>query len=239
MTAIRKEHAASGETYGSPRVFKALKRKGWSVGRKRIERLMRQDKLRGVKRRKFRSTTDSQHGLRCFPNVLQRQFTTVCTDDVWASDITYLRTAGGWLYLCVVLDLYSRRVIGWAMEAHLGEELALKALKMAKERRGRAPRLFHSDRGVQYASHNFTRLMQKWGTAQSMSRTGNCWDNAVVESFFDSLKTELAHLRVWRNHWDARRDVFWYIEVFYNHQRLHSTLGYMPPSEYEELPAAA
>jgi transposase InsO family protein len=220
--------------YGSPRVHRELRRRGRRVSRKRVERLMRENGLRGRKKKKFRNTTLSNHGLQRHKNVLKRQFDVARLNEAWAGDITCVWTTAGWLYLAVVLDLCSRRVIGWSMADHMQDELVEKALQMALERRS-APQLFHSDQGSQYASFEFQTLLRAHGIRSSMSRRANCWDNAVVESFFDSLKTELEAIAKPIAPERAQSEIFGYIEVFYNRQRLHSTLDYRTPVEFENM----
>jgi transposase InsO family protein len=198
---------------------------------------MREHGLRGRKKRGYVRTTLSEHALQRFENVLERNFRAERPNDVWAGDITYVWTTSGWLYLAVVMDLYSRRIVGWAIEEHMRDELVIKALEMAVAQRP-APRLFHSDQGSQYASHGLQALLRKHGTQPSMSRRGNCWDNAVIESFFDSIKTELVSIERPRSVPETRMALFEYIEVFYNRQRLHSALGYQPPAEFELQRAA-
>ena len=212
-----------------------LRNRGHHVGRNRVARLMRANGLNAKRRKKFRTTTKSDHKHTASPNLVNRQFQPEAPNKVWASDLTYVATAEGWLYLCVILDLYSRRVIGWATSKSLGTTSVLKALWMAITGRGN-PRnvIFHSDRGVQYASTMFRRVLRKRGFFQSMSRKGNCWDNACVESFFKSLKTELIGKTIFESREAATQAIFEYIEVFYNRIRLHSTLGYLNPVQFEE-----
>jgi transposase InsO family protein len=235
---IRSIHRKSGRTYGSPRVHQALRRQGIRCSRKRVERILRQEGLRAKTKRRFRSTTDSNHGRPVAPNLLKRQFSVEAAEGmnrVWVSDITYLPTRAGWLYLAVVLDLASRRVVGWAMKDTLEASLATDALRMALWRRRPAPGLLiHSDRGVQYASEAYQEILAQHGIRCSMSRKGDCWDNAVAESFFASLEWELIEESDWHTHEEARRAVFDYIEVWYNRQRLHSSLDYKSPAEYED-----
>ena len=189
---IRTAHAASRGRYGSPRVHAALRAHGRRVGRKRVARLMRGMGLSARRRRRFRRTTDSAHAFPVAPNLLGRDFTASAPDRIWLADLTYIWTAEGWLYLAVVLDLFSRRVVGWAMADHLGHELALAALDMAIVRQRPAPGLMHhSDRGVQFAAHGYRKRLQQHGILCSMSRKGNCWDNAPMESFYATLKGEL------------------------------------------------
>ena len=222
--------------YGSPRMTVELRNRGHHAGRNRVARLMAANGLNARRRKKFRTTTKSDHKHSASPNLVNRQFQPEAPNKVWASDLTYVATAEGWLYLCVILDLYSRRVIGWATSKSLGTTSVLKALWMAITGRGN-PRnvIFHSDRGVQYASIVFRRVLRKRGFRQSMSRKGNCWDNACVESFFKSLKTELIGKTIFESREAATQAIFEYIEVFYNRIRLHSTLGYLNPVQFEEI----
>jgi putative transposase len=236
---IRAIHKQSRRTYGSPRVHAQLGREGWRVGRKRVARIMREEGVQAEPRRRFRTTTDSRHSLPVAANVLERRFDAADPDRVWATDITYVWTWQGWLYLAVVVDLFSRRVVGWAADGHMRTELVLNALAMAIARRRPAPGLVHhSDRGSQYASHRYQQELARHGMVPSMSRKGNCWDNAVAESFFGSIKTELIHTRPWATRAGARGAIAEYIELFYNSQRLHSRLGYASPAEYERAFAA-
>ena len=233
---IRGSHRASDGTYGAPRVLRDLRDEGLRVGQKRVARLMRRDRLVGRPPRTFVRTTDSNHTHPITPNLLQRQFdvTGVAIDRVWVSDITYIPTHQGWLYLAVVLDLASRRVIGWAMRDSLEAELTLSALRMALAARKPAPGLLHhSDRGVQYACDAYRGLLAAHHIQASMSRTGDCWDNAVAESFFATLELELIARRTWRTHTEARQAIFAFIETWYNRKRRHSTLQYLSPVQYE------
>ncbi len=228
-------HEASRSTYGSPRVHRGLRRDGVRVGRKRVERIMRREGLRGRIRRRFRRTTDSNHSLPVAPNTLNRQFEVDAPDRVWAGDITYIRTAKGWGYLAVILDLHSRLVVGWALADHMRTELVETALLSALgKREPSADLLHHTDRGSQYASISYRRRLKALGIAVSMSRRGDCWDNAVVESFFGTLKQELVHRASWTDLVVARAAIHDYIEVFYNRQRLHSSLGYRTPAEADQ-----
>ena len=214
---VRVIHEASRGTYGSPRVHRALRREGVRIGRKRVERLMQRCGLRGRIRRRFRRTTDSNHPYPVAPNTLARQFTVDAPDHVWAGDITYIRTATGWSYLAVILDLHSRLVVGWALADHMRAELVEDALQAALGWRQPAPQmLHHSDRGSQYASEGYRAKLAALGIEVSMSRRGNCHDNAVVESFFGTLKQELVHHARWNDKAEARSAIHEYIEVFYN-----------------------
>jgi len=232
---IRQVHASSRETYGSPRVHRQLGRDGVHVGVNRVARLMRRGDIRGRIRRRFRATTNSKHPFPIAPNTLNRQFAVDSPDKVWAGDITYIRLISGWAYLAVVLDLHSRMVVGWSMAEHMRSELVEDALTHALGSRKPAKEMiYHSDRGVQYASGSYRDLLSKNDIKPSMSPRGNCYDNAVVESFFGTLKQELVHHVVWRNLGEARTEIHDYIEVFYNRKRLHSTLGYLTPAEVDQ-----
>jgi transposase InsO family protein len=232
---IRALHAASRGTYGSPRIHAALQRATQCVSRKRVARLMRAQGLRGCRPRRWCRTTDSAHTDPIAPNRLARAFAPAAPNRVWATDITYVWTAEGWLYLAVVLDLFARRVIGWALADHMRTELVAAAFTMAIGRRPAPTALVHhSDRGCQYASGAYQGLLRAHGILGSMSRAGNCWDNAVVESFFATLKTELIARRSWPTRAEVRRAIIDYIEVFYNGQRLHSYLDYRTPMEAEQ-----
>jgi putative transposase len=220
--------------YGSPRVTAQLRRQGMRVGHNRVARLMREHGLNARPRKKFVVTTTSAHKQEVAENLLNRQFAVAGPNRVWASDISYLPTAEGWLYLCVVLDLGSKRIVGWSLGRSLGTELVIRAFLMAWLRRRPAKGLlFHSDRGSQYCSDPFRCLLFTKAVIQSMSRKGNCWDNACVESFFKTLKTELVGSRIFRSREEARLEIFEYLEVFYNRIRLHSALDYLSPEEYE------
>jgi putative transposase len=240
VAKIRVIHRESRETYGSPSIWDALIKQGHGVGEHRVARLMRQAGIRAKTVKKWRATTQSNHRLPVALNTLNRQFTVTQPNRVWAGDITYVWTTEGWLYLAVVLDLYSRLVIGWAMGSRLTVELAEQALTMAvATRTPRAGLLHHSDRGSQYAATSYQHLLGEHGITTSMSRKGNCWDNACVESFFGTLKRELVYHRHYATREDATQDIFEYIEVFYNRKRRHSTLGYSSPAEFEARTAVA
>ena len=232
--AIAAIHAESRQRYGSPRVHAELVDRGHRTSRKRVARLMRHRGLAGRRRRRFRTTTDSRHPFPVAPNVLARQFTQPTLDRAWVTDITYIPTGEGWLYLAVILDLCSRFVVGWAMSERITRELTLDALAMALVRRQPLPGLLHhSDRGSQYASDDYQAVLAAAGLVGSMSRRGNCWDNAVAESFFATVKVELVHDATWATRAAARAALFEYIEVFYNGQRRHSALGYLSPRAFE------
>jgi len=238
LTKVKMIHRTSRETYGSPRVHAQLRREGTRVGKKRVARLMKAAGVVVRIRRRFRVTTTSQHEHPIAPNVLKRRFGIAqvgAVDRCWASDITYIDTLQGWLYLAVILDLRSRRVIGWSMSQSLEERIVLDALRMALA--GRQPGrgvLFHSDRGSQYAGAACRRLLRDHGLRSSMSRKGDCWDNAVIESFNATIKTELIYRMKWLTREQARAAIYEYIETWYNARRLHSTLGYVSPIEFEE-----
>ena len=231
---IKAAFEASGGVYGSRRIQAALHAQGLSIGRHRIRSLMRQHGLRPKWRRKFAHTTDSKHDLPLADNLLNRQFAPAAPNQAWVADITYIRTRRGWLYLAVVLDLFSRKVIGWAMAPSMPASLVCAALQMALAHRQPAAGLMvHSDRGSQYASAQYQSLLTRHGVCCSMSRKGNCWDNAVMERFFLSLKMERVWQRDYANHAEAANDIADYIVGFYNSHRLHSTLGYVSPTAYE------
>ena len=232
-------HQQSRRTYGSPRIHAELQAQGERCGRKRVARLMRQAGLRVKVRRRFRpQTTDSKHSHRVAPNVLARRFGVKeigQINQVWAGDITYIPTREGWLYLAVILDLASRRVIGWSMGRTLHVSLAINALCMALEARCPGSGLMHhSDRGVQYAAFDYQELLALHRIVPSMSRRANCYDNAVVESFFATLEWELNERSDWHTRDEARLAIFEYIECWYNPKRRHSSLGYLSPAEYEQ-----
>ncbi len=230
---IAAAHAESRRTYGSPRILRDLRAQGHRVSRKRVARLMRAQGLRGRRRCRQPRTTDSRHPWPVAENVLDRAFDVAALNTVWAGDITYLATREGWVYLAVLIDLCSRRVVGYAMSEDLTRGVVLEALRQALARRpARRSLMHHSDRGSQYASQDYQAVLNVEGIACSMSRRGNCWDNAVVESFFGTLKTELEDM-VWRTRADAVAAVTDYIDVFYNRRRRHSSLGYLSPVDFE------
>jgi putative transposase len=234
---IRQIHEQVKGRYGSPRVRMELRALGIRCAKKRVARLMRAEGLRAKSVRRFRVTTQSDHTQPVVANVLDRQFSLASNpkpDRVWAADLTYIPTRQGWLYLAVILDLATRRVVGWALRARLEQELALSALRMALTHRGARGGLHHSDRGVQYASFAYQRLLKTAGFTTSMSRIGDCWDNAVVESFFATLTKELLVDGLFATRPEASRVLFEFIEIWYNRQRRHSSLGYRTPAEFEE-----
>ena len=241
---VRAFHARSDGSYGAPRVLRDLRDDGVYVGQKRVARLMRQLGLVGRQRRAWVRTTQSDHDYPPAPNLLDRRFAVTdvpAVNRVWVSDITYVPTQQGWLFLAVVLDVASRRCIGWAMSETLDTQLTLNALRMALGTRTPEPGLLHhSDRGAQYACEAYRAELEANGIVASMSRTGNCWDNAVAESFFATVELELILKHRWRTRDDARLAIFRYIETWYNRQRRHSTLGYLSPVNYEaQLEVAA
>jgi len=234
LEAIRAVHDASRGTYGSPRVTFDLRDGGILCGKNRVARLMRLHGIVAKARRRFRVTTRSRHKLPVAENLLGRPFKAPEPNRVWLSDITYIWTREGWLYLTIILDLFSRRVVGWGMGERITQGLVTQALPQALGRR-RVPAgmIFHSDRGVQYAGHEIRDLLKEHGIDQSMSSRGNCYDNAVVESFFHTLKTEVTHFHRYHTRSEARQSIFEYIEVFYNRLRRHSALGYLSPMNFE------
>ena len=235
---IRAAHAASKKTYGSPRILEDLKANDRHVGRKRVARLMREEGIEGQRKRRFRTTTDSRHSHPVAKNHLDRNFTASAPNQVWVSDITYIWTREGWMYLAAVMDVFSRRVVGWSMDSRIDQALALDALDMAlRTRQPGSGLLHHSDRGVQYAATAYQEQLRKAGIVCSMSRKGDCWDNAVAESFFSTLKAELVHRMDYASRDQAWASVFDYIEAFYNPRRRHSSLGYSSPLEYEAAAA--
>ncbi len=236
---IRDVHADSGGVYGAPRVHAALRVLGCRIGRHRVARLMRAAGLRGLAAlpRRVR-TTDSRHGYPIAPNRLGRNFAAAAPNQVWLADLTYIPTGEGWLYLAALIDMHTRKVVGWAMRETLHAGIAVEALRMAIERQRPPPGLIqHSDRGVQYAADAYRQVLAAAGITPSMSRKGNCLDNAPMESFFHTLKVERVHHRVYPTRDVARRDLFGYIEGFYNSRRLHSALGYRSPADMERMAA--
>lgn len=232
-------HATSRRTYGRVRVTKELRSKGIIVNEKRVGRLMKAEGLQAKAARKFKATTDSSHKKRIAPNTLARDFTAQAPNEKWVGDITYIWTQEGWLYLAVILDLYSRKVVGWSLAPRMTSSLVCAALRMAVANRGCvAQTLCHFDRGSQYASDIFQALLKRYGFTCSMSRKGNCWDNAVAESFFHSLKVEAIYGETFRTRDEARSAIFDWVECFYNVNRRHSALGYVSPLEFELREAA-
>ncbi len=235
LSRVRAIHRQSDGTYGTRRLAKELQAVGILCGRARAGTLM---KLAGVtvkQGRKFKATTDSKHNMPVAPNLLDRQFEVAEPNRIWVSDITYIWTSEGWLYLTVILDLFNRQVVGWSMNNRITRQLVIDALYMGLWRRGPSPGLiFHSDRGSQYCSDDFQSILKTNGMICSMSRKGDCWDNAVAESFFGSLKTERVFFSNYKTREEARGDIVDYIEMFYNSKRLHSYLGYLSPMEFEK-----
>jgi len=231
---IQEEHERSRHTYGSPRIHAALKARGETCSLNRVQRLMRATGIRSKVKRKFRRTTDSRHAHPVAPNLVAQDFSVSAPNRVWVSDITYIWTDESWLYLATTLDLFARLVVGWSMSEALPASLVTNALQMAIDRRSPpAGLIHHSDRGVQYAAGDFQGLLEQHGILCSMSGKGNCYDNAVQESFFHTLKTELCDHEHYRTRQQAIASIFEYIEVFYNRQRLHSTLGFLSPLQFE------
>jgi len=235
LSEVRQIYGETRGAYGSRRISKRLRSQGHNVGRCKARSLMKKAGIYVKHRRKFKITTDSRHNLPVASNLLNRNFQAARPDAVWCSDITYLWTMEGWLYLAVVIDMFSRKVVGWAMSSKMETSLVTEALSMAYWRRKPGQGLIHhSDRGSQYAGCDYQNLLGAYGMICSMSRKGNCWDNAVVESFFHSLKTEWTTDMLYRNRNDARSDVIRYIEMFYNSHRLHSYLEYKNPNDFEK-----
>lgn len=233
---VKESHRQSRGTYGARRIADDLVAQGESCGRTKAATLMDLAGVQAKQNKKFKVTTDSKHNLPVAPNLLDRQFEVKEPDSVYVSDITYIWTAEGWLYLAVILDLFSRRVVGWSLQKRMTKKLVMDALLMAIWRRRPAPGLiFHSDRGSQYCSLDFKRLLKRHKMLSSMSRKGDCWDNAVAESFFGTLKTEQIFFTDYRSRETARRDIVDYIEMFYNSKRRHSYLGNLSPKQYEEM----
>lgn len=231
---ISASHSASRRTYGSPRIVRDLREEGHPISRKRVARLMRELGLEGRRKRRFRATTDSNHRFPVAPNILMRDFNVEAPNTAWVTDITYLATLEGWLYLAVILDLFSRRVVGYAMSERIDRELVLEALREALAHRpGARDLVHHSDRGSQYASHDYREALDQAGIMCSMSRRGNCWDNSVAESFFGTLKVELLYELPLQTRGATRSAVVDSIETFYNVRRRHSSLDYQSPVEFE------
>ena len=237
---IRQIHAESKKTYGSPRMTAALKAKGIKCNHKRVERLMREHGIYAKTKKKFKVTTHSKHKRPIAKNLIKMDFTASEPNSVWTSDITYIWTREGWLYLAVFMDLYSRSIVGWSMNNRLTDDLVINAFKKALW--SRSPPLgmiVHSDRGSQYCSNDFKELIKKNKCLQSMSSTGNCYDNAVTESFFHTLKIELVYHEKYETRDQARKSIFKYIEMFYNRKRIHSTLGGVSPYQFEQMKMVA
>ena len=239
LMEIKAVHKRSRTTYGSPRIHAQLNESGHACSRYRVARLMRQHGIVSKHKRKFKVTTNSVHSYPIAENLLQRRFNVFRPGQCWVSDITYIPTLEGWLYLAVTLDLFHRKVIGWSMDRWITRQRVIDALNMAiKNGCFESGLIHHSDRGVQYASNEFRALLKNYGIECSMSRKGDCWDNAVAESFFHTLKVELIHGKTYITRQEAKTAIFEYIEGFYNRQRRHSYLGYLSPDEYEKKNAA-
>ena len=234
VTEIRDIHAQSRQTYGSPRVYAELMARGFSASKNRVARLMRKENIHSRRTKKRKVTTDSRHSYPIAPNLLQRDFQAASPNEKWLGDITFIPTGEGWLYLAAILDLFSRKVIGWAMDETLESVLVEQAFQMAVQNRKLVEGLLHhTDRGSQYASGSYQNLLTAFDIQVSMSRTGDCFDNAPMESFFSTLKCEQVHLQNYSTRAEARTDIFAYIEGFYNRTRRHSSLGYLSPEEFE------
>jgi transposase InsO family protein len=235
IALIRSIHAEVKAAYGSRRMHRELQGRGHRIGLNRVERLMREQGIRARHKRRFKATTDSKHSMPIAPNLLARNFTPEAPNRVWTGDITYIQTGEGWLYLAIVLDLFNREVVGWSIKPRMTADIVTDALTMAWFRRKPSPGItFHSDRGSQYAGHAMRDKLAEYGMVASMSRKGNCWDNAPTESFFNSLKNERVHGTSYPTRAEAQVDLFEYIEVFYNRRRRHSTLGYNTPTLFLE-----
>jgi putative transposase len=241
LKKIRIIHEQSRQTYGSPRVTIELHKLGYTCSRARVARLMAKNNINAKTKRKFKVTTESDHNYPLPADLLNQDFTADYPNKIWVSDITYIWTKAGWLYLTIILDLFNRQIVGWSMSQRLTAiTTTLPALNDAfRRQRPDAGLIFHSDRGVQYACHEFRNKLAEYKMAQSMSGKGNCYDNAVAESFFHTLKTELVYFEKYETKEQAIQSLFEYIEVFYNRQRIHSTLGYLTPVEYAVLKSAA
>lgn len=233
LAVIRALHAELKGAYGSPRMLEEMRKRGFPVGKERVERLMRENGIRARHKRRYKATTDSKHSLPVAPNRLDRNFAPAAPNQAWGADLTYIWTDEGWLYLAIVLDLFNREIVGWSIKPRMTADIVTDALTMAWFRRKPKPGLIHhSDRGSQYASQEFQAALKKYGMVCSMSRKGNCWDNAPTESFFNSLKNERVFGARYATRTEATADLFDYIEVFYNRSRRHSTLGYSSPTQF-------
>jgi transposase InsO family protein len=231
---IRAVYVANRGAYGWPRVWRELRAQGIRVGKQRVQKLMRQHGIRARGKRRFRLTTDSRHGLPIAPNLLNRNFTVAAPNQAWTGDITYIPTNQGWLFLAVVIDLFSRRVVGWSMQTEMRSNLVVDALEMARWRRNsNVETIFHSDRGSQYASNEYSLLLQECGITASMSRKGNCWDNAPSETLFASLKVERLHGQRFETIRQAKDETLAWL-LWYNQTRMHSTLSYLSPIQFEQ-----
>lgn len=234
VSKIEKLHNDSRKTYGSPRIFQKLKKAGEKVSKNTVAKLMSKNNIKAKTKKKFKITTDSKHNLNISPNLLARNFSPERPNQAWCGDITYISTNEGWLFLATVIDLYSRKIIGWSMNKRMKKSIVIDAIEMALgQRKVTEGLIFHSDRGSQYCSGEFRKVLQKNNIIQSMSRKGNCWDNAVAESFFSTLKKDLVFHEEFETRNEAKRKIFEYIEVFYNKERIHSVLDFKSPIEYE------
>lgn len=235
LEIIKFHHNKSKATYGLPRIYAAIRKEGVIVNKKRIARLMKLNNIKTKTKRRFRVTTSQSSKAKASENLLNQNFTASTENKIWTGDITYLWTSEGWVYLAVVMDVYSRKIVGWSIGNSLSAELVIRALMMALVHRNpERGIIFHSDRGSQYTSSSFREMLKNYGIVQSNSSTGNCYDNAVTESFFHTLKTELIYWDKYHSREEAKRSIFEYIEINYNRRRLHSSLGYLSPVEFEE-----
>lgn len=235
LEIIRFHHNKSRATYGLPRIYAAIRREGLFVNKKRIARLMRVNNIKAKTNRRFRVTTVQNSKAQASENLVNQNFTASSENKIWTGDITYLWTNAGWVYLAVVMDVYSRKIVGWSIDSNLSAELVIRALMMALVHRNPEQGIiFHSDRGSQYTSSSFREILKNYGIVQSNSSTGNCYDNAITESFFHTLKTELTYWEKYQTREEAKSSIFEYIEIHYNRKRLHSSLGYLSPVEFEE-----
>jgi len=234
LDEIKTAYKASRKTYGSPRITVSLHSRGFSCSENRVARLMCENNIQAKTKRKYKATTDSNHDFAVAPNLLNQDFTAATPNQVWTSDISYVWTKEGWLYLAIILDVFSRQIVGWFTSNRMTRDLVINALKRALWRRkAGSGTIFHSDRGSQYASDDFKELLNNNNFIQSMSRRGNPYDNAITESFFHTLKTELVYFENYATRDQATQSIFEYIEIFYNRIRMHSALGYLSPEEFE------
>lgn len=236
LSRIQSIHADTGENYGAIKTWKALRNEGELCGRHRVARLRRINGIIAKRMRRFRTSSAARNNAPAAPNLLAQNFTADAANRIWVGDITYISTRKGWLLLAVVVDLYSRRIVGWSMSERINQQLVVDALIMAIRQRNPEPGLiYHSDQGIQYTGPRYQAILKTYDMIASMSRKGNCYDNAVAESFFSNLKNELVHHCDYHDRDEARADIFKYIEVFYNRKRIHETLDYISPAQYEEL----
>jgi len=235
LEKIKKIFKKGRKVYGSPRIHAELNAEGETCGRKRVARIMKDHGIKAKTKRKFKCTTDSEHQHPIAPNLVEQRFLADDINQLWLSDITYIWTQEGWLYLAAILDVHSRKIVGWSLKTRLYKEIVTEAIHQALGRRQIMPdTIFHSDRGSQYASHEVSSLLKEKGFKQSMSGKGNCYDNAMMESFFHTLKTELVHDRRFATRDEAKQCIFDYIEIFYNRERRHSGINYMTPAQFEQ-----